>query len=357
MVRATLLEARNSGCRVEVVFCAGAEGRSWLAQLETDSIRYRFAPDIPLAALHRWLADNVLDDHGPTVLHTHFTKFDIAAAFAARGRANVAVFWHIHSQASARLDVRIRNVVKYAVIGYLVKRIFCVAPDIARRVSRLGGSAKRVVYVPNAIDTERFAFATREDRLAARRELGLPLDARILLHLGWDWKRKGGDTFVATVGALSSAGTPVLGVTVGGGELAHSSAAAWGLTDQIRVLDPRNDVRMLYAAADVFLSPSLAEGMPFAMTEALCTGLAVVGSNIPGQAVIAEDISACRLTALEPRALASAVRTTLARDMATVTSEGRTAHLEVVRRFDLKPWAKRMVKYYMETEVCLRRPQ
>jgi len=353
MIRAIVGEVRKRGWRAEVVFCSAAKERTWLTELALDEIPYRFAPDVPVIALRHWLVKSVLSDYSPTVLHTHFTGFDVAAALASRGRSDVVVFWHIHSRAPLELSVRIRNFVKYAFIGRLVERIFCVAPDIAQIVRRRGGSTNRVVYVPNAINTSRFSATGLDDKFRARRQLGLPLEARILLHFGWDWQRKGGDTFVQTVGTLTRAsGMAVMGVTVGGGERARLAVAAQGLNDYIRVLEPTNDVQALYAAADVFLAPSLAEGMPFAITEALCTGLAVVGSNIPGHAVIAQNIDACRLTALDPEALAAAVLVTLSRDAGAMAAEGRAARAEVIRRFDLAPWAERMVDNYTTEQLA-----
>ena len=84
-----------------------------------------------------------------------------------------------------------------------------------------------------------------------------------------------------------------LGVTVGGGDPARELVGRRGLGDLVRVLEPDPDVRRLYAAADVFASTSRAEGMPFSVAEALCSGVAVVASDLPGHRAVAGDVAAC----------------------------------------------------------------
>jgi glycosyltransferase involved in cell wall biosynthesis len=203
--------------------------------------------------------------------------------------------------------------------------------------------------VPNAIDTSRFQLTTAAQKAEARQALALPSKSPVLLHFGWDWRRKGGDAFVRTIGALIRGGTEVLGVSVGAGEPGLETVLSQGLVERVRVLPTTNDVRTLYAAADVFMTPSKAEGMPFSMAEALCTGLAVVGSRIPGQTVIAQNITACRLTQLDCESLAQAIRSTLSRAPQTVADESLAARAEIVRRLDLVPWAQRMMDRFLES--------
>ena len=55
-----------------------------------------------------------------------------------------------------------------------------------------------------------------------------------------------------------------------------------GLSDSVRLLGFRNDVRELLADCDVFVLSSVSEGCSIALVEAMATGTPVIGSNIPG---------------------------------------------------------------------------
>jgi glycosyltransferase involved in cell wall biosynthesis len=81
-------------------------------------------------------------------------------------------------------------------------------------------------------------------------------------------------------------------------------AEAHGFADRLHLLGYREDVPDLLAAADVFAMPSLSEGLPLALLEAMFAGKAIVASEVGG---IPEVISAGREGLLVPAGDASAI--------------------------------------------------
>ena len=142
----------------------------------------------------------------PTILHTHFTSFDIPAAMAAGGHAAAKVFWHVHTPHHDSLPMRARNRLKYSVLGRRVERILCVSSELAEVVVDRGAPRSRVEFMHNAVDVDRFRLLEREEREIARLRLGLPADQPLLVHFGWDWHRKGGDLFLHAMRALRERG-------------------------------------------------------------------------------------------------------------------------------------------------------
>ncbi len=245
--------------------------------------------------------------------------------------------------------VRARNVVKFGVLSRGVDQILCVAPDIAEAVRNRGARPGHVRFLPNAIDLDRFPPPTTEQRRRARQLLELPPEATVLLHFGWDWERKGGDIFLRAVRQARARENPadLLAVTVGGGSAARAQVTALGLDGAVRVLEARDDVWTFYAAADIFVSPSRAEGMPYSMLEALATGLRVVASDIPGQRLVGQDLAACLLVSLDVDAVATGVSAQVRASEAGST-DVLAIRRDLGRRVDLTAWARTVVDLYSD---------
>lgn len=346
MLRAVSDAAAERGWSFEAVFTEVATERPWFASLKDDGFSVRIAPTESRKQLTAWLNQLIAERDEPTVFHTHFTAFDISAALVARRREDVTTVWHVHSRLQPGAGQALRNVAKLSLAGRWVDAILCVSEDTALGVRRRMAPADRVVVFPNAIDLRRFLpAATPQEREQARSEFAVPADAALLVHLGWDWERKGGDMFLAAIEILSRSGTAVAGLCVGGGDRARATCARLGLDEIVQVVEPRDDVRTFYAAADLLVSPSRAEGMPYAVLEALCTGTPAVISNIPSHVPLAEEISGCTLADRNPQAFAAAIGAALRlRD-----EGGAPVDIgELPQRLDLDRWSHRLIDLYAE---------
>jgi glycosyltransferase involved in cell wall biosynthesis len=117
----------------------------------------------------------------------------------------------------------------------------------------------------------------------------------------------------------------------------------------VRVLEPTNDVQRLYHASDLFVTCSRAEGMPFAMAEALSSGLPVVASDIPGQAWMGRSLPGCVLAPLEPAALAEGIRRLLSRDHARAARDADASREWVRAEMGLPQWGERLAGVYADS--------
>jgi glycosyltransferase involved in cell wall biosynthesis len=347
MLRAVGAAVRSRGGDFEVAFTRVAQDRPWLDELAADGVRVSFAPpgrDRKECA--RFLGDLTGAGSEPAIIHTHFTAFDLPAVSVAKDRPGMQVFWHVHTPLRSERTIRLRNAVKFAFAGRRVDKILCVAPGIAAAVQARHAPRERVVVLPNAIDLERFPPRNRARTAEGRRRLGLRAGDRVLLHFGWDWERKGGDLFVAAVRRLRER-EPVRAVVVGGGAPARAAGDREGLDeDTLRVIDPVEDITSLYAAADVFVATSEAEGMPYSMAEALACGLPVVATDIPGHDYLAHIAGNVRLTLRDSDEVAAAISRTLATDEDLARQTGARARERVARAMDLTSWSERLVGLY-----------
>jgi glycosyltransferase involved in cell wall biosynthesis len=139
----------------------------------------------------------------------------------------------------------------------------------------------RVVY--NGIDLK--PFAAPRDREGVCRELGVPADATLYMHVGRIDEQKNHLRLAgifAEVVRRDPAGWLVL-VGRGGNELERrlrSQLAAVGVAQRVVFAGLRSDVPRLLKAADLMVFPSLFEGLPGAVLEACAAGTPVLASDI-----------------------------------------------------------------------------
>jgi glycosyltransferase involved in cell wall biosynthesis len=350
MIRAALLEARRRGWHGEAVFAETARGQDWLGLFAEEGLPVRIVERASRAEMTRELRA-LLDERPdePTVLHTHFTAYDIPAAAAARGRPDTSVLWHLHTPPNGTLATALRSRVKFSLYGRGVDAILCVAPHMTERVARIAPEG-RASFFPNGIDTARFARATPEQRMQARAELGIATSRPLLGHLAWDWEVKGGDLLLEAAQRLKARGRPVSVVMrVATPEAAIALRDRLGLQAEVTVLERLERIQTLYAAVDMFVSPSRSEGMPFAVLEALLSRVPVVASDIPGHSLIAGDYPGCRLVPLDAGSLADGVEELLDEPTDALAAETAEASRRIAERMSLEAWTRRLFDLYGRT--------
>jgi glycosyltransferase involved in cell wall biosynthesis len=136
-----------------------------------------------------------------------------------------------------------------------------------------------VVVIPNAVDTARFCPQARlENRTAARAALGYSPDEFVLLLIGNDWKKKGLGTLLAGLALLRD--LPCRALLVGSDDASPylSIMDAGNLRGSVSFREPSSDVLKFYAAADVYVGPSLEDAFNLPILEAMACALPVIAS-------------------------------------------------------------------------------
>jgi len=247
---------------------------------------------------------------GPIVLDAHYLWPDGVAA------SLLAAEFHVPFTLTARgsdLNVAAQDpgiATQIAAAAAAAHACCAVSHALGDRFATVAGLPReRIVDVRNGVDLERFRPG---DALAARSELGLPQQGRLVLGVGRLVPGKG---FLAAARALESLPADVWLVLVGDGpERAAIGSAGTGRVRFLGELPPER-VAVAYRAADVLVLPSEREGWPNVVTEALACGLRVVATRVGGIPEILGDPVPAALGALVPPrdadALASALRTVL----------------------------------------------
>lgn len=215
--------------------------------------------------------------------------------------------------------------------------LLAVSEALAAKTQELCG--RRPIVIPIGIDLAK--FSAREDTASARRALGLPLDAFIVLYIGFLYRAKGVLELVAATDALRADG--VVCVFVGDGPLRGEVAGKPGCLWQ--GFQPNETVVRYLAAADVAVLPSYSEGMPTALVEAGAMGTPVIASRVGG---IPELLGDDRGLLIEPGSVAAIVDAiqTARRHPLDMRRRSQRLHRYVAEHYDAVQNARRQLEIY-----------
>lgn len=188
-----------------------------------------------------------------------------------------------------------------------VDKLICVSKKVRRSFQKAGVPVRKLEIVRNGIVPRRVCAARKI--VCAR--LNLPLNARIVLTAGRLTEQKGHRFLLEAVPTIIEHAPEAHFVFVGEGQLKgelQASVYRLGLQSRVHFAGQREDVPELMTAADLFVLPSLFEGLPLVILEAMAAGLPVIGTRVCGidEAVI-DGITGRLVEAGDARVLAAAV--------------------------------------------------
>jgi glycosyltransferase involved in cell wall biosynthesis len=218
----------------------------------------------------------------------------------------------------------------------------------------LGVDAASLTVIPNGVPIQ-IGDASR-----ARTEFGIKDGDCVLLAVGVLERHKGHLILLESLARLNARGlaTPWKLIIAGGaGGEEHESILEYveeeGLSDRVHIALNRNDIADLLALADVFVMPSLWEGLPMAVLEAMVAGKAIVASAIAGiPEAIVNGREGLLVTAGESAELADALRA-LITDPARRAALGEAAAARAHAEFTVGVMADRYEALYVD--ACRRR--
>jgi glycosyltransferase involved in cell wall biosynthesis len=258
----------------------------------------------------------------PDAVHLHSSTAGLAGRLALRGRLPTIFQPHLWSFQASPGPLCRASAAWERLAARWTHQLVCVS-DEELAAGRAAGIGTPAEVVCNGVDTERLRPTSRT---AARRRLGLPMDAPIALCVGRLAPLKGQDQLLSAWPAVLDEVPDAQLVLVGDGPMGtrwraehpvagHGSVRWWGHSDEV----PAH-----YAAADVVVLPSRAEGMALVPLEAMACARSVVAFDIGGVRQSVAGAGAVVPAGAVPE-LAGAIATRLAHPV-LADSEGLMGH-------------------------------
>ena len=287
------------------------------------------------------------------IIHTHKYKDTILAAPAAKLCGIPYVVRTVHGLREPFEGLRAFKMSLYESIERTVHRlcvnsIIGVSSQIERRY-RAEGAVSRVVCIRNGIDLD--GRPTQADRNRIRRDLGIDTETCLIGTVGRLTPVKGLSYLLQSISILLRQRANVRLLIVGDGVIRkdlEAQARDLGIGETVVFLGHREDTLELMQALDIFVLPSLSEGIPMALLEAMAASRAVVASRVGGIPEIVEDgVEGILVEPMDVNRLAeSCVR--LIDSPETAMKMGEQARKRVVQDFSASVMADRVEGLYKQ---------
>lgn len=299
-----------------------------------------------IAFLRLW---RIMRRGGFDVVHTHSAKAGFLGRLAGR-LARVPRVIHTPHTFPFEMDVGRLSRFFYLrlerLAGRSCDRIVCVSPS-QRALARSVADPDLVVLIENGIPPPPPPEAS--ERTQRRRELGLNPDIPVAAVIGRFTLQKGHDVFIEAARQVAERLPSTRFVLVGDGELRthlENLILAAGMKERFLLTGAREDAGNLLAAFDVVVLPSLWEGLPYTLLEAMAAGRGVVATRVGGMPdVIENGVDGLLVPPKDPAALAEAMATLL--DNEKLRSKmGAHARRTVLNRYDIRETMSRLAALY-----------
>lgn len=262
-------------------------------------MRYRLNPTVEVFSIGKgaghdpravWRLVKLLRRLSPAIVHSrNWAAFDGVPAARLAGVAVV-----VHGEHGRDItDPHGRNLrrkLARRLLSPLVSRFVTVTRDLERwLVEDVRVAKRKVLTIPNGVDLSRFAHG---DPREAREKLRLPAAALVVGTVGRLDPVKDQAALVHALAALLPAHPEALLVVAGDGPCRNDLmrlALDLGVERQIRLLGDCPDVPLVLSAMDVFVLPSVAEGMSNTVLEAMASSLPVVATRVGGNPEMIEE--------------------------------------------------------------------
>lgn len=226
------------------------------------------------------------------LVHCHTPMGGVMARLAAHNTKTGPVIYTAHGFHFFK-GAPIKNWLLYYPIEKLLSKytdqLICINGEDYQRAKRKF-YAKRVTLIPGVgIDVERIQSLSI-DKEKMKKELNIPLNKLIILSVGELTKNKNHALLIHSIAKMKQEKICCL-ICGKGEEEQHLKklAVKLGVESQIMFLGFRKDIYSIYPIADIFVFPSLREGMPVALMEAMASGLPIICSDIRGNRDLVQD--------------------------------------------------------------------
>jgi glycosyltransferase involved in cell wall biosynthesis len=352
------LSAALAGVGLHVVVISERRDRAWPVRERIDGYEVRRLSCSYVR--HRHVVTSLLSfasfllRHGQEfdVWHVHQYGFHAALTVALGKLLDRPVVLKLPSSGARGIEEAMGDGIVGHILRFFHLRVsacIVVSEETREDAIRFGISPDQVHRIPNGVDGRQFQPALPEERAAARRALGLDCE-RLVLYVGRLAPEKNPLGLLEAWAAIKpEARDGALLALVGDGpdsDEVRAKATKPNLAGSVHLAGQRSDVAMWYRAADVYVIPSLLEGLSNTMIEALASGLPVISTRVSGSSVLIEPpVAGIVVDVGNVKQLAAAIEKLLKEELIR-RQLSKNARLTFEKHFSLETSSNKIISLY-----------
>lgn len=255
------------------------------------------------------LLNGVIERTGARVVNSHFERGDVLAMAAKLRRPSIRIVRTQHTDQQWQKRPWMGTLLNTAAFPWLFNAEVAISAATrtamdSRFTARMLGRSAKLIY--NGLSPAALATFAQE-----RRHVGLLGGGPRLVLVGRLAPQKGHRDALAALQLIRQHIPMAELLMVGEGELRgelERMTVELGLTSHVQFVGQREDIPQLLAQSDVLISPSLWEGFPTVILEAMAAGVPVVATNVSGsRELVRNGVTGMLVPVNQPQALADAI--------------------------------------------------
>lgn len=253
--------------------------------------------------------DNIrdfIDREQPNILHSHGYKSNF---YAWRALSGLNMPWVVTNHGK-RVGMKL-SVYNWLNIFFMKKadKLIAVSREIADEMKKKGITSTKILVIDNGIDLQKFSNLEKSNDL--RKSFRLNGNDKIVGTIGSLTEEKGHMYLLKAARQVMDKCPECRFLIVGDGgqrQFLEEKTAHLGLTEKVLFAGSRKDVPEILSMLDAFVLPSLKEGLPMALLEAMASRVPVIATSVGAIPKVLENgVSGILIQPKDSQAIASAI--------------------------------------------------
>ncbi len=336
-----------------VVCCLGEEGiiGREIKDLGVEVVSFNFNKIGSLNPGLLFILVSFLKSRKFDIIHTHMYNANYYGRVGALLAGIPVIVSAVHNTYAKR---KLHRIIINRILSKITKMVFVGTPAVKEDVNKYDHIPDdKIEILSYGIDTEK--FLEKHDRDAIRKDLGLAPGDCIVGNVARLEKAKGQKYLIEAVQILKDKGLNVKCLVVGSGSLEQelrNLVTAKEVEDRVFFLGTRTDLPELFSAMDMFVFPSLWEGLPLSLLSAMAAGLPIITTHAGGiRDVIVDGEDGIVVPGSDASAIAKAIEKVLNdKELRKMLSEN--ARQKVLQYYSAEVMTRNLEVKYEELISC-----